>query len=1017
LAGHGSQVWDVAFSPDGRHLATGGKLTDGVIVWDLATRREVHRFPGSAYRLAFSPDGKTLAGGGAAVRLWDVAGGRQRAALADPDLGSIVGFFPDGRTLVTTGTWFNPPGVIKLRDAESGAERSRFGVQNVLEVALSHDGRTLAVAGYGHVELWDPASGKLKATLAATGSRALAFSPDGTRLATGGVDRSVIVWDLATARPIARDVHRDEVWAVAFSPDGKTLAAASRRGEITTWDMTPAAGPVTVEVGGGNPLNDRPLVFLPDSRALVVGGGKQTRLIDAEAGRELAAVAPDSVAAASRDGRLWLARVPPDRWMVWDHAEGRERANVPGLAAHAEGFRAALSPDGGTLALYQQWRGNNAVTLRDLATGRSRTLRTELATISILQCVFSPDGKRLAAGLQHNWLAVWDVDSGGVRFRVEVGPSMAVFGSLAFTPDGSGLAAGLDSGTVKLFDARTGQLRANFSGHTRAVQALAFSPSGETIATGSDDATIRLWDVATGQERATLKGHGRPVVALAFAPDGRTLASLDAGRVLKLWRAADDSEARRGRPIHDAEDPEDPWMLLTLGDRLARAGDRAAAERLARHVEPSLLRRSEAAPTPGDFSILARGWSRLGQLWEQLGRPAEAVAPLRRARELGRRLVARSPAEPARRLDLADTDITLARALRRQGQLREGDQSRREATELLEGTADAGQPAHSRIALGHAFWRLGEEWAAADRPDAAEAAYRRALGIFERAAADFPEQAFLRQEQAFSHRYLGGIQVATGRPRDSEASYRRALELYRGLAAETRTAFYRQELAFTDRLLGGILDALGRADEAEAAYREAAGLYRGLVASDPASAVYRQELGHAVAALVPVMRRLGRPERAILVESLDLPAGGPKDANNLVWSLVSFADVPPPVAARAASLMKAAVGRQPESPHMWNTLGAAHYRAGDWPAAIEALQKSRELNGTTSLGFDGFFLAMAHWRRGDREEARRWYDRSVAWMEENAPADEELRRFRAEAAALLGRPDAMPNGEEAFAPD
>ena len=85
----------------------------------------------------------------------------------------------------------------------------------------------------------------------------------------------------------------------------------------------------------------------------------------------------------------------------------------------------------------------------------------------------------------------------------------------------------------------------------------------------------------------------------------------------------------------------------------------------------------------------------------------------------------------------------------------------------------------------------------------------------------------------------------------------------------------------------------------------------------------------------------------------------------------------------------------------WNTLGVAHYRAGDWKAAIEALTKSMEL-GKGGDGSDWFFLAMAHWQLGDKPQARSWYDKAVPWMEKNQPKNEELIRFRAEAAALLG---------------
>ena len=84
----------------------------------------------------------------------------------------------------------------------------------------------------------------------------------------------------------------------------------------------------------------------------------------------------------------------------------------------------------------------------------------------------------------------------------------------------------------------------------------------------------------------------------------------------------------------------------------------------------------------------------------------------------------------------------------------------------------------------------------------------------------------------------------------------------------------------------------------------------------------------------------------------------------------------------------------------WNTLGVAQYRRGDWKAAIEALTKSTELSKGGD-GIDWFFLAMAHWRLGDKPAARSWYDKAVQWTNKNRPKDEELSRFRAEAAALL----------------
>jgi hypothetical protein len=86
-------------------------------------------------------------------------------------------------------------------------------------------------------------------------------------------------------------------------------------------------------------------------------------------------------------------------------------------------------------------------------------------------------------------------------------------------------------------------------------------------------------------------------------------------------------------------------------------------------------------------------------------------------------------------------------------------------------------------------------------------------------------------------------------------------------------------------------------------------------------------------------------------------------------------------------------------------LGAARYRVGDHGAAISALEKSEELGHGSEFGFNAFFLAMAHWQIGHKDEARRWYEKAVSWMEKSKPNDDELRRFRAEATTVLGLPE------------
>jgi tetratricopeptide (TPR) repeat protein len=164
-------------------------------------------------------------------------------------------------------------------------------------------------------------------------------------------------------------------------------------------------------------------------------------------------------------------------------------------------------------------------------------------------------------------------------------------------------------------------------------------------------------------------------------------------------------------------------------------------------------------------------------------------------------------------------------------------------------------------------------------------------------------------------------------------------------------------------------------------------------------------------------------EKAIAVQ----PATA-NDYNDLAWLLARKPDSTLRNQGRAVELAREAVRRAPNASHFRKTLGVARYRAGDLKGAIEALAKSEELAPGKVLGFNAFFLAMAHWHLGHKHESRQWYDRAVQWMKKNRPKDHELRRFRAEAAGLLGleaqteregqtapADAAMPDGPGAFA--
>jgi tetratricopeptide (TPR) repeat protein len=152
--------------------------------------------------------------------------------------------------------------------------------------------------------------------------------------------------------------------------------------------------------------------------------------------------------------------------------------------------------------------------------------------------------------------------------------------------------------------------------------------------------------------------------------------------------------------------------------------------------------------------------------------------------------------------------------------------------------------------------------------------------------------------------------------------------------------------------------------------------------------------------------------KADIEKAVELGATDAGVLNNVAWVLAtsSAAELRDP--KRAVALAKKAVELEPKGRAAWNTLGAAHYRAGDWKAAVTALEKAMKLREGGDA-FDWFFLAMAHWQLGDKKQARQWYDKAVPWMEKNKSQDEELCRFRAEAAELLGVKDPPSRKETA----
>ncbi|TDC57179.1 hypothetical protein E1281_05955 [Actinomadura sp. KC345] len=378
------------------------------------------------------------------------------------------------------------------------------------------------------------------------GVTAMAFSPDGSVIATGGEDGATRLWDAASRRRLGAPIsHRkdncSDVAQVAFAPDGRTLATACL-GIVRFWDVAThreAGAPLDLETAV------TALAYSPDGRTLATGDRSGVvRQWDAATHRPRGAPmgrADDSperstavhAVAFSRDGKTLVTASKDKTARLWDTATS-DRVGDPFKGHTQDVTDVAVSPDGRTLATVSFDR---TARLWDMAT-REQTgvLRDRRAGYNAI--AFSPDGTRIATGGDTGRTVLWD--TAGREQVLALSDNVAPVEEVAFSPDGRLLAAASADGTVRLADPHT-----HVQAGTRmpAQAAVALSPDGRTLATGvpeEDGPAVQLWDRTTQQRIGSpleLPDARRTVTSLAFTPDGRTLMTSSSDG-LRLWNVA-----------------------------------------------------------------------------------------------------------------------------------------------------------------------------------------------------------------------------------------------------------------------------------------------------------------------------------------------------------------------------------------------------------------------------------------------------------------------------------------------
>jgi len=655
----------IAFSPDEQRLATGS--VDGSLkLWDLSTGLQLRTLSTGGHQVegvAFSPDGRLLATAGGSdqsVKLWDAESGQELRTLscsrsgARGDLEVIkVAFSSDGQLLTAAN---NDTGVT-IWEVSSGKQVSEFrssaGLDRVVDVAPDARQAATAAADFKSVELWDLTTGNKIRTLQGHSDslRTLLFSHDGRHLASGG-DLVAKVWDVASGQELYSLPGNEDSRNFAFSRDGVLLARAADK-TIKIYEA--ASGRERVTINGDSASYIRDVAFSPSGRwlaSVIYNPVKSLGLVkvwDVATGREVRALEgyTRGVEALAFDRTSGLLAVGNRDLTVnlWDIGTGREMHTFPirSQSLNWGPMAVAFSSDGRWLAssdteIDLKQVINNTVTVREVATGQ------EIQSImgfnnSVVSITFSPDGKLLAAsdyngGLRILDTATWGEDEG---FKIEqrslsqlaklspAGILMLPRVSVAFSPDGRWLAidrpdaiviwnvaahqiartidgtnirsfafspdskklASVDQGALKISicEVETGNRLADIPIDSVEINKVAFSPDSRWLAAAGEDHVVRLLDVVTGRELRNFVGHAGAVKAVVFSPDGRWLFSGSDDGSVRVWEPSTGAAVALLSTINNSEN----WIVVTndgLFDGSPEGTQKLVAWRMGGHVYP-----------------------------------------------------------------------------------------------------------------------------------------------------------------------------------------------------------------------------------------------------------------------------------------------------------------------------------------------------------------------------------------------------------------------------------------------
>jgi WD40 repeat protein/tRNA A-37 threonylcarbamoyl transferase component Bud32 len=516
LDGRTGSPGSVAFSPDSKLLAAASNLQ--VTLHDAETGKEVGRFTGhtkAATAVTFSPDGRHAASAGAdgTLCIWETASGKElfrRTGLKVPV--TKLAFMGFGQRVVLSTL----EGALLVWDPEADESHVVFG-GNGAPVAWRGDVRQVAILNPVHtVRVCDATMNRELFNLRGhTGPVvSMAYSADGTHLATAGADRTVKVWAVVGEMEILDFTsHRGVVNGLAYSPDGKRLATASADGTLRVREAA---------------TGQEVLLLRPHKNAYRHAVIDQTHTL---AGVSAVAYSPDGTMLATGGADTSIS--------IRNAVTG---ALIRTLTGHQDAVTGVAFSRDGRLLASSSW--DRTVRVWDLATGKQQHTLTG-HTRQVTRVAFSPDGKLLASSSWDETVKLWDTATGtevGSLNAFVGGAGPAPLDSVAFHPDGKYLIAANNpyagGGEVKLFDLKTREVVRTFRGHAYGIYQAVFSKDGRRLATATCKGNVKVWDTDTGQEvisyqNRTPRGPNEDSIdqlrtdaahGVAFSPDGQRLA-------------------------------------------------------------------------------------------------------------------------------------------------------------------------------------------------------------------------------------------------------------------------------------------------------------------------------------------------------------------------------------------------------------------------------------------------------------------------------------------------------------